>query len=253
VWNISATIRDVCPNVIGNQQRAEWHGQCFGDGRTFEEENLMMKSKTNAVVKPLAVLLALLLATSSEAPPVLAADKALAEAGTSRQYQAFKDPAIASIAVNAGRALVDHLMTAEASLDVGQVGQARSALIVSQDFADAIERIMPYLRGIEEKLDASDHMVAAQLEMLKADLLKIDASIDEMAVLTPDTENQTAAAGVAEHTVYLPVEYVGQQVTAARSAIDRPTPDVSSAKAAIGRALNSLTLVVDAVVETTAS
>ena len=212
-----------------------------------------MKSKTIAVVKPLAALLVLLLATSSEAPPVFAADEAPAEAGTSRQHQALKDPALASIADNAGRALIDHLMTSEASLDVGQIGQARSALIVSQDFADAIERIMPYLRGIEEKLDASDQMVAAQLETLKADLLQIDASIDEMAVLTPDTENQTAAAVVAEHAVYLPVEYVGRQVTAAKNAIDQPTPDVSSAKAAIDRALNSLTVVIDAVVETTAS
>jgi hypothetical protein len=65
-------------------------------------------------------------------------------------------------------------------------------------------------------------------------------------------ELKEAAAAVAEHTVYPPVIYVYEPVRVAQNAINQTKPDVSATKAAVDRALNSLTVVVDAVVQTAA-
>jgi hypothetical protein len=182
---------------------------------------------------------------------------------------------MAQIAVNSGRALISHLSTARALLDSGQVDQARSALIVSKEFANAIERVMPYLTVVEEMIDASDRLVEEKVDALQTDLLPIYASLDELAVFAPEAAQNTrsmikqaqnhaqagdkvraaeelkeAAAEVAQHTVYLPVRYVEQQVRVARHALDQKQPDVKIAKTAVQNALDSLVVVVDSVVET---
>ncbi len=74
-----------------------------------------------------------------------AASKSGNETVSISEYTGWGDPAMAKIAIDSGRALVAHLSTARALLDNGQVAEARNALIVSREFADTIERTMPYL------------------------------------------------------------------------------------------------------------
>jgi hypothetical protein len=226
---------------------------------------------------PISLALAALLAASAITVSANAADTTYKEQTSVGQYKGWGDPAMAQIAVNTGRELVKHLRSARALLDEELTVEARSALTASRESVDAIERMMPYLLVVEEMMDASDHVVQEDVQALSTDLLPIYARLDEMAVYAPGVAHKTrgmvkqaenhaaagdkmraaevlkqAAAGVTEHTVYLPVSYVGKQVQAALSAMNQSTPDLPAAKAAVDRALNSLTTVVDSVVETTA-
>lgn len=236
-----------------------------------------MKTATHLFsIKPVVVALAVALGASSVSLPVLAAGKVTEEV-TRLQFARWGDPAMAQIAVNSGRALVGHLTSAKALLDNGQVEQARSALQVSHEFADTIERIMPYLTVVEDVVDLSNQVIEEKISALKVDLLPIYASLDEMEVFAPEAAHQArakvkqaekhaaandkagvvkelreAAAVVEQHTVYLPVGYVDQQVRVAQHAINQTKPDLPTAKAAVGRALGSLSEVVDAVVQTAA-
>lgn len=236
-----------------------------------------MKTETHALIKPVAMALAVSLGASGFSLPAVAADSASTEVAGVSQYAGWGDPEMAEIAVNSGRALLEHLTSAKALLEEGQVAQARSALIASREFADAIERMMPYLSVVEEMTDVSDRLVQERVTALTTDLLPIYASIDEMEIFAPETANRTrgmvkqaekhaaagdkvraakalkeAAAVVEGHTVYLPVVYVDQQVRVAQAAVNQSKPDVPAAKAAVDRALNSLTVVVEAVVQTAA-
>lgn len=235
-----------------------------------------MTTYTRYLFKPVVTGLALSLAASAVALPANAADKPYKEEISIGQYNGWGDPAMAKMAINSGRALIDHLRSARILLNDGQTAQARSALITSRDFADTLERMMPYLRVVEEMMDANDHVVQANVEALATDLLPIYSSLDELAVYAPEVAHKTramvrqaekhAAAGdkkhttealrkaiatIAEHTVYLPVEYVDQQVRAALYAVNQPKPDLAVARAAVDRAMNSLTTVVNGVVATT--
>lgn len=188
------------------------------------------------------------------------------------QYTGWGDPEMAQIAVNSGRALLAHLQTAKALLEEGKVDQAQSALRVSREFADAIERSMPYMAVIDEFKDASNKVVSEDIETFTSDLLPIYATLDELELYAPKTakhargelnkakhraENgnqheasellQKAAVGVSENVVYLPVVYVDRQVNAALSAVDKPTPDLVSATTAVNRALDSVTTVMNMV------
>jgi hypothetical protein len=179
---------------------------------------------------------------------------------------------MAKIAVDSGRALIAHLSSAQALLGIGNVAQARSALIASREFADAIERMMPYLTVVEDMMDASNKVVEEDVTALSADLLPSYASLDELQVYAPQVANRTcgmvqkavknAAAGnrkdaaqvlkeaaddIVQHTVYLPVDYVDEQVRGALYALNQAKPDVAAAKAAVKRALDSVTTVVEEV------
>ena len=236
-----------------------------------------MKTAVNAVLKPLAVAVAVSLASGVICLPAAAAAKPYTEVTGVGQYAGWGDPAMAKIAVDSGRALVNHLYSAKALLDQGRIPQARSALIGSHEFAEAIQRMMPYLTVVQDMLDAGDRVVQEQVEALSTDLLPIYASLDELDVYAPQVAHQTrgmlkqaekdaaggdkqgaanalrqAAAVVSEHTVYLPVDYVNQQVRVALNAVEKPQPDLTAAKAAVDRALTSVTLVVDSVVQTAA-
>jgi len=109
-----------------------------------------------------------------------------------------------------------------------------------------------------------------------ADLLPIYANLDELQVFAPQVAKRTrsmvqqaekhasaghpqraaqvlteAADDIAQHSVYLPVDYVDEQVHVASRALDRAKPDVATANAAVGRALNSVVTVVDEVITPT--
>lgn len=236
-----------------------------------------MKTDRSTLLKPATVALLVLLAAGGSGMPVAAADKTDTETITMTRYSGWGDPAMAAIAVNSGRALINHLMTARALLDDGNVEQARSALLASREFSGAIERIMPYLTVVEEMMDASDRLVQEKINVLTEDLLPVYADIDELTVYAPDVAKKTrgmlkqaeeharngdrqqaakvlreAAAEVSEHTVYLPVSYVEQQIHVAQSALNQAKPDVAAALAAVERSLDSLHVVVDTVIQTAA-
>jgi hypothetical protein len=236
-----------------------------------------MKNQKRFLLKPIVTALAVTLAATTYAMPVNATVKPFSEQD-SVTYSGWGNPAMAHIAVTSGRALIDHLMTARALLDTSQYDQARSALVASKEFADAIQRIMPYLTVAEELRNTSDKLVEEKVDVLPTDLLPIYASLDEMAVFAPEAAHKStdmvkqaqkhaeagdkaraakelkeAAAEVAQHTVYLPVDYVDQQVRVAQHALDQKQPDVKTAKTAVEHAVHSLIVVVDAVEQTASS
>jgi hypothetical protein len=236
-----------------------------------------MKSTNRYAVKPVVAVLAAVLATGVVVSTASAASRGDSETINFSEYSDWGDPGMAKIAVDSGRALIAHLSTARALLDIGKVAEARSALIASREFADAIERMMPYLSVVEDMMDVSNKVVEEDVTALSADLLPIYASLDELQVYAPQVANRTrgmvqkaeknAAAGnrkdaaqvlkeaaddIVQHTVYLPVDYVDDQVRGALYALNQAKPDVVAAKAAVKRALDSVTTVVEEV-DSTAS
>lgn len=234
-----------------------------------------MKHLANRLRLPATAALVVLITAGGPGMAAAAADGANAETVTLTRYSDWGDPAMARIAVDSGRALINHLMTARALLDDGDVAQARSALLASREFAGAIERIMPYLTVVEELQDASNRLVQQRVEVLSEDLLPVYADIDELTLYAPEVAHRTrgmvkqaekharngelpqaakvlkeAAAEITEHTVYLPVGYVEQQIHVAQRALNQSTPDKAAALAAVEKSLGSLRLVVDTVIQT---
>jgi len=235
-----------------------------------------MKSITASnAVKPVVAALALVLATGSVTGMAATANQYASETTTITSSADWGDPTMAKMAVDSGRALVEHLETARALLETGRIRQARSALIASREFADAIQRTMPYLTVVQDMQDASKKVSQEDVETFSTDLLPIYASLDELQVYAPKVADRTrgmvqdaekraragdntraaqvlreAADDISRHTVYLPVGYVDEQVHGALYAINEAKPDVADAKAAVNRALDSVTLVVDEVVGT---
>ena len=232
-----------------------------------------MKTITHYAVKPAVLVLAAILATGTVAVSAAAADKTDSAAISISEYTDWGDPAMAKIAVDSGRALIAHLSTARALLDTGKIAEARSALIVSREFADAIERTMPYLTIVEDMMDASKRVVEEDVTALPADLLPIYASLDELQIYAPEVAARTrgalkqakkhAAAGdrkraakvlveaaddITRSTVYLPVDYVDVQTRVALYALNMKKPDVTAARSAVDLALRSVTTVVDEVI-----
>lgn len=234
-----------------------------------------MKHTNHHVVKPLVAVLAAVLATGAVVNTAVAETKGTSETININEYSDWGNPGMAKIAVDSGRALIEHLTTARALLDTGQVSEARSALTASREFADAIARTMPYLTVVDDIRNASHKLVEEDVTTVPDNLLPIYASLDELQLYAPQVANRTrgmvqkaeknAAAGkkkeaavtlkeaaddIALHTVYLPVYYVDEQVHGALYALDKTKPDVTVAKAAVNRALDSVTSVVDEVVGT---
>lgn len=231
-----------------------------------------MKRTIRYAVKPVVVVLAAVLATGAVVGVVSATSRGDSETINISEHSDWGEPGMAKIAVDSGRALIAHLSTALALLDIGKVAESRSALIASREFADAIERTMPYLTVVEDMRDASNNVVEENVTAIPADLLPIYASLDELQVYAPQVANRArgmvqkaeknAAAGnrkdaaqvlkeaaddIVRHTVYLPVDYVDGQVHGALYALNQAKPDVAAAKAAVNRALDSVTTVVDEV------
>lgn len=187
---------------------------------------------------------------------------------TTTQYNGWSDPVVANIAVNAGRALVQRLQETKALLSLNNTEQARSALMTSLDFADALQRMVPYLVVVDDIKAAKDKLLTEDINVFYDDLLPIYANLDSMEVYAPQVasharskvkqaENkarngdktgaaqtlQEVADEVAETTVYLPVDYVDGQIRAALASLKKETPDTATARAAVDNALQSLTAV----------
>ncbi len=215
-----------------------------------------------------SIWIALVLAVSAPAFTYAKVDAHTRTQPQQMKYKDWTDPAMGAVAVNAGRALIEHLRSAQALVDEGSVTQARGALIDSRDFADALERMMPYLVVVEDITDAKDKLLGEDVDVFYDELLPIYASLDQMKVYAPavseharkgvkhaeakarsgDTKGASAtlqdvANELEGTTVYLPIEYVDGQIRAALNALKGQPADVSLAKKAVTNALHSLTAV----------
>jgi hypothetical protein len=229
-----------------------------------------MKTLRRYAVAPLVAVLATVLATSSVTTLAAAADQNDAGSATISTYADWGDPAMAQTAVDSGRTLVDHLETAQALLATGRIKQARSALVTSREFADTIEHSMPYLTVVHDIRDAGKKVVQEDMTAFSDGLRPVYASLDELQLYAPEVAEHTrgmvqsaertastgdkrgasqllteAAEDISRHTVYLPVDYVNEQVHGALYALNKTKPDLEAAKAAVKRALNSVTLVIE--------
>ena len=191
----------------------------------------------------------------------------------------WASPLLARSAASSGRALLDHLASARGFLATGGMDGARDALITAREFADALERTMPFLTVSDDIRNARGKLVAGETNLYFDDMLPIYASLDRMDVYAPALATHTRArlkqaesqtrAGQSERsaltlkevadevertTVYLPLDFVSKQVRIALSAIDAKPSDVARAQTAVGAALGSLhAVVVDNVTLPTAS
>lgn len=233
-----------------------------------------MKSSKPAYPRTLALVLTAGLTSGALVNTALAAATDKQDTVTISEYADWGSPAMAKIAVDSGRALIDHLMTARALLDTGNIPEARSALTASREFADAIERIMPYLTVVDDIKDARQNLIEEDVASFKDNLLPVYASLNELQVYVPEVAKRVrekvhaaeknvqegnrqqavvtlkeAGDDIALHTVYLPVSYVDKQIHGALYALDQEKPDISTAKKALARALGSVVSVVDEVVE----
>lgn len=231
-----------------------------------------MNNKHRHLLVPVAAAVATALLLTGTGLPAVASARAQ-DTETVSQYGVWSDPQMANIAINSGQALVKHLRSAEALLDADNVNQARSELLTTTDFADALKRMMPYVAVVDDISNAKDRLTSEDIDIFYDDLLPIYANLDEMAVYAPTVaqkaktqmkqaehevrrHNHQAAAKILQNvaddisatTVYLPVGYVDGQVHAALNALEQATPDKATAKIAVRNALNSLTAVTDNVV-----
>jgi hypothetical protein len=240
-------------------------------------EATTMTTNTQYSLKPITLALAVSFAATFVTVSASAADTQNTEVIGVSQYQDWSDPAMAGIAVNSGRALINHLLSASALLDTGSITQARSALLTSREFADSLGRVMPYLLVTQDIMDVNNHIVQGSVDVQSTDFLPIYGSLDDLAIYAPKVAQKArgmvkqaerhvvagdkkqaarvlkqAADVITEDTVYLPVKYVDQQVHVALLALNQSNPDVSIAKTAVHNALSSVTDVVDTAVETPA-
>jgi len=233
-----------------------------------------MKPDNSAFNHKLALLLATALTTGVPVNATLAAGKDNQGTVTISEYAEWSNPDMTKIAVDSGRALIDHLMAARALLDTGNISEARSALTASREFADAIGRIMPYMTVVDDIKDARQNLIEEDVASFKENLLPVYASLDELQIYVPEVAKRVrkkvhaaeknvqagdrqqavvalkeAGDDIALHTVYLPVSYVDKQIHGALYTLDQEKPDIGAAKKALARALGSVVSVVDEVVE----
>lgn len=204
--------------------------------------------------------------------PSMAGTNQYEQTQVSSEYGGWADPAMAGIAANAGRSLLQHLRSAQASLDTGKIEDARNTLISTSEFADSLERMMPYVVVVDDITNAKNKLMDEDVEVFNNDLLPIYARLDEMSVYAPkiakasnakiDKAAQKARQGdkkaavktlqevsddISATTVFLPVRYVDGQVYAAMNALRQSPANTTTAKKAISNALDSLSATVDAI------
>lgn len=226
-------------------------------------------------LKPIAAVMLLTFGVSAFAPAYASSKTENTPQSTSMtQYIGWGDPDMAKLAVNSGRALIEHLRTASSLLSQGKTTQARNALIASHEFASAIDRMMPFLVVTQQMKSTSDQIMNEKIDVYTADFLPIYASLNDLQVYAPKVATKTRAMVktaeqhakngkrkqateilkraediVSNQTVYLPVSYVEQQVNAALYAVNLPKPDTKAANTAVSHAIDSLVDVVNTVVK----
>jgi hypothetical protein len=222
---------------------------------------------TKFTITAAAVLLA------ASALPVAAANVDVQE--TAAVTGGWQDPAMPNVAASWGRAMLRHLRTARSSLASNNLPIARGELRNCAEFATAIKMIMPYVVVTDQVENAKHQLVERSTEVFYANLLPIYGSLDELEVYAPkvaakaragvkQAEQQTKSGNkqaaakalqdvadeISKTTIYLPIQFVSDQIRAAQTALGKNKPDVTTAQKAVDNALSSLTSVVDRLVIT---
>ena len=190
---------------------------------------------------------------------------ALSEVDSIGHYSGWNDPDMTRIAIHSGRVLLRHLEAAHAALENHKTGEARSALSAAEGFAEGLQLMAPYTVVVDKLRNAKEELLSSSTSIIFDDLLPIYTSLDEMADYAPELANQArmkvdqaaqhakqgenqqaakkleeVAADISSTSIFLPVNYVEQQVEAARISLDRDPADTKTANAAIDNALSSL-------------
>lgn len=219
-----------------------------------------------------AIILPLIATVGTLASPVQAAphhDRATPRASVQENGSAvWVDPVMPQLAATSGRALMAHLRGADAALSGGDVADARSELLNSAEFVQGIEAMMPFLVLTDRVRDARTGLSETSVETFSAKLLPIYARLDDLQVYAPkvahnakarlkEAESRARSGNISgahkalakveddltETVAYLPVQFVGDQIAAARAALDRNPADTSTARKAVQNALGSLEVV----------
>ena len=181
------------------------------------------------------------------------------------QYMGWQDPDMARVAVHDGRALLDHIEAAHAALQENRTGEARAALNAAEDFAEGLQLMIPYTVVMDNIHNAKSQLLDADTGIVVDDMLPIYSSFDEMADYAPNLatnakakvdqavrhlhkvekpkSSQTLdeiAAEISSTTVYLPVNYVENQIESALAALNQDPANTQTANQAIDNTLQSL-------------
>jgi hypothetical protein len=177
----------------------------------------------------------------------------------------WANPSLAQAEAASGQALLSHLRSARAWLVAGSPAGARDALRTAGEFTNAMERSMPFVAVADDVTTARNKLLAGEDELFYDDLLPIYASVDEMQIYTPQLARQVhgkvkkaetqARRGksreaartlrevgdeVTHSAVYLPLDYVGNEIQVAKADLKRDHYEPAKAETAINKALNSL-------------
>lgn len=223
----------------------------------------------NARILPLGLALLLagtaVLADTPAQAPAAKTPQVASESIDITSDSGWANPTLAKAAAESGQALLSHLQSARAWLLAGSLDGARDALLTASEFADAMERTMPFVAVADNLETARNKLVAGEEELFYDDLLPIYTSIDDIQIYAPRLarhvqgkmkeaeaqarrgKSQEAAQTlhavseeVIHSTVYLPLNYVESQIEVASAAMDGDHPDTAKAQAAIDNALGSL-------------
>jgi hypothetical protein len=177
----------------------------------------------------------------------------------------WANPTLAKAEAASGQALLSHLQSARAWLVAGSPAGARDALRTAGEFTNALERTMPFVAVADNVTTAQNKLIAGEDELSYDDLLPIYTSIDDTQIYAPELARQVhgkvkAAEAQARHgqsreaartlrevsdqvthsAVYLPLDYVDNQIQVAQADLKRDHYEPAKAEAAVDKALNSL-------------
>lgn len=199
------------------------------------------------------------------------------------QKRSWNDPVMADIAVTSGRALLNHLLSAKSLLYAGNRDTARGMLYTSSTFADGLKRLIPDKTLSDKSFPFNTFPLknkTSQTETfptednadeLYSDLLPLYSGLDKLDLVAPriakSVKSKLAAVPQSEHrekrnpsvaadlyrlykekpavTVYLPVNYVDNQIQIALQAMNHVPKDEAIAEHAVDNALNHLVIVVN--------
>jgi hypothetical protein len=179
----------------------------------------------------------------------------------------WANPRLAKAEAESGQALLSHLRSAKAWLVAGSPAGARDALITAGEFTNALERTMPFVAVADDVTTVRNKLIAGEDELTYDDLLPIYASINDTQLYTPQLARQEhgkvkaaeaetqARRGksreaartlrepsdqVTHSVVYLPLDYVDNQIQVAKADLKRDHYEPAKARVAVHKALNSL-------------
>ncbi|MEJ2529694.1 MAG: hypothetical protein P8Z39_06365 [Gammaproteobacteria bacterium] len=141
--------------------------------------------------KPTQLALALMLALSLGAAPVLAGSNSHTEKEQLQQdtthHMGWNDPAVAQKVEHSGQALLDVLERADQALvaNDGEAVLAKHNLDYAQQIAQGIERQMPYVVMKDKLLNAKGQLESGATHDFVQTLAPVYTGIDNLALISP--------------------------------------------------------------------